>query len=93
MSLSSLAIAAAEVPTAPPAGGAALDQVIVASVAASVLTTALVLAGLAHRAGRFGGLRRLAAWAEGFSGYPGWVAIPAAVTTVSLLLAVFGMYW
>jgi len=93
MDLFSLAIAAAEAPAAPPAGGAALDQVIVASVAASLLTTALVLAGLAHRAGRFGGLRRLAAWAEGFSGYPGWVAIPAATTTVSLLLAVFGMYW
>ncbi len=94
MNLSSLAIAAANAPAAaPPAGGAALDQVILASVAASVLTAALVLAGLAHRAGRFDGLRRLAGWAERISGYPGWVAIPAAVTTVSLLLAVFGMYW
>ena len=94
MSLSSIAPALAAAPAAaPPAGGAALDQVILASVAASFLTTALVLAGLAHRARRFDGLRRLAAWAEGFSGYPGWVAIPAALTTVSLLLAVFGMYW
>jgi hypothetical protein len=93
MNLSLLLTAAVEAPAAPPAGGAALDQVVLASVAASVLTTILVLAGMAHRAGRFGGLRRLAAWAESFSGYPGWVAVPAAVTTVSLLLAVFGMYW
>jgi hypothetical protein len=94
MNLSSIAFALAQAPAAaPPAGGAALDQVIIASVAASLLATALVLAGLAHRAGRFGGLRRLSAWAEDFSGYPGWVAIPAAITTVSLLLAVFGMYW
>lgn len=78
---------------APPAGGAALDQVAIASVAASMLTAALVLAGFAHRAGRFDGLRRLSAWAERISGYPGWVAVPAAITTVSLLLAVFGMYW
>ncbi|HEU5142992.1 MAG TPA: hypothetical protein VFU04_07540 [Solirubrobacterales bacterium] len=78
---------------APPAGGAALDQVVIASVAASIVTAALVLAGFAHRAGRFEGLRRLAAWAERISGYPGWVAVPAAITTVSLLLAVFGMYW
>jgi hypothetical protein len=93
VNLFSLALAVAQAPSAPPAGGAALDQVAIASVGASLLTAALVLAGLAHRAGRFGGLRRLAAWAEGFSGYPGWVAIPAAMTTVSLLLAVFGMYW
>jgi hypothetical protein len=86
-------LSAVNAPAAPPAGGAALGQVVIASVAASVATTLLVLAGLAHRSGRFGGLRRLAAWAEAFSGYPGWVAVPAAITTVSLLLAVFGMYW
>jgi hypothetical protein len=94
MSLPSLLIAAAQAPAAaPPAGGAAIDQVVIASVAASVVTAALVLAGFAHRAGRFDGLRRLAAWSEDLSGYPGWVAVPAAITTVSLLLAVFGMYW
>jgi hypothetical protein len=78
---------------APPAGGAALSQVLIASTAASILTAALVLAGFGHRSGRFQWLSRLCAWAERVSGLPGWVAIPAAIATTSLLVAVFGMYW
>jgi hypothetical protein len=85
-------LAAAEA-AAPPAGGAALSQVLIASTAASLVTAALVLAGLGHRSDRFQGLRRLSAWAERISGFPGWVAIPAAIATTSLVVAVFGMYW
>ena len=37
---------------APPAGGAALDQVILATAGAVLLTAALVCLGLGHRSGR-----------------------------------------
>jgi len=91
--LTPLAQLAATAQAAPPAGGAALDQIVIATVAASLVSAALVYAGFSHRSGRFDGLRRLAAWAERISGYPGWVAVPAAIATTSLLTAVFGMYW
>lgn len=78
---------------APPAGGATLGQVAIASTAAMVLTAALLYIGFGYRAGRLGWLRRFAARAEERSGYPSWVAIPASIATASLLIALFGMYW
>jgi hypothetical protein len=78
---------------APPAGGATLGQVAIASTAAMVLTAVLLYIGFGYRAGRLGWLRRLAAWSERVGGYPAWVGIPAVVATVSLLIALFGMYW
>jgi hypothetical protein len=85
------ALAAQDAP--PPAGGAALGQVIGASLAASLITAALLYVGFGHRAGRVRWLGRLAAWSERVSGYPRWVAIPSAIATTSLVTAVFGMYW
>ncbi|HEX3240772.1 MAG TPA: hypothetical protein VHR18_11650, partial [Solirubrobacterales bacterium] len=78
---------------APPAGGAALGQVIGASLAASLVTAALLYVGFAHRSGRIQRLGRLAARAERASGHPGWVVIPSLIATTSLLVALFGMYW
>ncbi len=78
---------------APPAGGATLGQVAIASTAAMLLTAALLYIGFGYRAGRVTWLRRLGAWAEGFSGYPAWVGIPIGIATSSLLVALFGMYW
>jgi hypothetical protein len=78
---------------APPAGGATLGQVVIASAAAMVLTAVLLYIGFGYRAGRVGWLRRLAAWSEQVGGYPAWVGVPAVVATVSLLIALFGMYW
>jgi hypothetical protein len=78
---------------AAPAGGAELGQVVLASLAASLLTAALLYYGLGHRSGRVAALSRAAAWSERRSGMPGWVALPAAVATASLLIALFGMYW
>jgi hypothetical protein len=78
---------------APPAGGATLGQVVIASLAATLLTAALLYIGFGYRAGRVAWLRRLGAWAEGFSGYPAWVGIPVGIATTSLLIALFGMYW
>ena len=78
---------------APPAGGAALDQIILATAGAMVMTGALLFLGLGHRSGRVPYLGRVAAFAERVSGMPGWVALPSAVATVSLLTAFLGFLW
>jgi hypothetical protein len=77
----------------PPAGGAALGEVILASAAALVLTVSLLVLGLGHRSGRVKVLGRAADTIGRWSGTPGWVALPSAVATASLVTAVFGMYW
>jgi hypothetical protein len=79
--------------TDPPAGGAELAQVAIASLAATLLTAALLYLGFGYRAGRVAWLRRFADWVEDFSGYPAWVGIPVGIATSSLLIALFGMYW
>jgi len=78
---------------APPAGGAEIGQIVIATTAATIVTAALLFLGLGHRSGRVRILQRLADHSERTSGMPGWVAFPSAVATVSLLTAVFGMYW
>ena len=78
---------------APPAGGAALDQVILATAGALLLTAALLYLGLGHRSGRVPYLGRLAAFSERVSGLPGWVALPSAVAAGSLLMAFLGFLW
>ncbi|HET7454977.1 MAG TPA: hypothetical protein VFJ76_05595 [Solirubrobacterales bacterium] len=77
----------------PPAGGAEIAQIVIATVAATVVTCALLFLGLGHRSGRTQILQRLADHGERASGFPGWVAFPSAVATASLLIALFGMYW
>jgi hypothetical protein len=78
---------------APPAGGAEIGQIVIATTAATIVTAALLFLGLGHRSGRVQILQRFADHSERTSGMPGWVAFPSAVATVSLLTAVFGMYW
>ena len=82
-------LAAAE----PPAAGAALDQVLIATAAAALLTAALLHFGLGHRSGRSRLLGRAAAWSERVTAMPGWLALPSMIAGVSLLTALFGMYW
>jgi hypothetical protein len=79
--------------TAPPAGGAELGQVAIASFAAMLLTGALLYLGFGHRSGRVKVLQRWATFAERASGIPGWAALPSAIATASLTTALFGMYW
>jgi hypothetical protein len=78
---------------APPAGGAEIGQIVIATTAAAIVTAALLYLGLGHRSGRVKILQHLADRAERTSGLPGWVALPSALATVSLLTALFGMYW
>ncbi|MDQ3725155.1 MAG: hypothetical protein M3335_04565 [Actinomycetota bacterium] len=77
----------------PPAGGAELAQIAIATFAASIVTAALLFLGFGHRTGRTQVLQRLADHAEKASGMPGWVSFPSVIATVSLLTALFGMYW
>src|SRR5919201_4333689 len=77
----------------PPAGGAAIGQVVGATAAATLLTTALLVLGMRHRDGRGRLLSRAADTLSGLSGLPGWAILPSAVATVGLLAAVFGLYW
>ena len=77
----------------PPAGGAAIDQIVIATVAAMVVTGALFALGYGHRTGRWDVLTRLGAFAERKSGLPGWAALPAAIISLTLVVALFGMLW
>lgn len=76
-----------------PAKGAPLDQVVIATLAATAATAAVIWVGMAHRSGRITWLSRLAAFTERMSSIPGWAALPAFVAGMSQLVAVFGFYW
>ena len=76
-----------------PAGGAAAQELIVATIVGGVLGAALFVLGAAHRRGRIQSLTRLGAFSERVSGLPAWASLPMAITGGSLLLAVFGFYW
>lgn len=78
-----------------PAGGAALDQIIIATSGAAILTAALLVFGYGHRTGRIGLPARLAALSERGPGrgLPGWAALPSVVAFLSLVTALLGMYW
>src|SRR5689334_3209300 len=76
-----------------PAGGAAIGQIVIATVGATIVTAVLLWLGMGHRSGKVAVLGNLAAFSERISGLPGWVALPAGVATTSLITAVFGMYW
>ena len=77
----------------PSAGGAAIDQIVIATVAAMIVTGALFALGYGHRTGRWDVLTRLGDYAERKSGLPGWAALPAAIITATLVVALFGMLW
>jgi hypothetical protein len=79
--------------SSPPAGGAAIDQVIIATAGAMIATAALLMLGIGHRTGRFGLLGWGANLASRVSGLPAWAALPAGVAAGALVLALFGMLW
>src|SRR6476620_9593578 len=76
-----------------PAGGAALGQVALATAGALVLSVAISWLGMGHRSGKVPYLGRAADLTERLSGLPGWAALPLALATSSLLVALLGMYW
>src|SRR3954451_7501273 len=91
-----VALAGAPVASAasqPPAAGAGLDQVALATGGATIATAILLWICMSHRSGRIKWLGRLAAFAEKETGVAGWSSLPGAMLGISLLTAVFGMYW
>ena len=76
-----------------PAGGAAIGEVILASVIGLVLTAALLGLVWLHRTGRSQVLTRAGTRLGKATGVPPWVALPTVLTTASLLCALFGMLW
>jgi hypothetical protein len=76
-----------------PAGGAALDQVAIATGGAMAASLAVWWIIRGHRSGSVGLLGRAAAIAGRIGGLPGWTALPTFVATASLLVALLGMYW
>ena len=81
---------------ADPARGAPMQDLIPAAVVALGAVIALALIARAHRAGRFRGVSALGGLASrhpALRDLPPWAALPIAVTTASLLTAVFGFYW
>ncbi len=77
----------------PPAGGAELTQVLIATAGAVVLTALLLYLAVGHRSGRVKHLSRAASFWERVSGTPGWVAVPTGVIITFLIAALFGMLW
>src|SRR5437868_3011122 len=78
---------------AKPAGGAATQDIVLATAGALILTTAVVVIGVRYRGGGVKWLHRLADFAEKQWGLPPWVSLAGEVASVSLLVALFGMYW
>ena len=78
---------------AKPAGGAALDQVIIATAGALLATAIVVWLVHQHRSGRAGALTKLSDFSERISGLPGWAALPNGVGGGALMIALLGMYW
>src|SRR5919198_6571604 len=76
-----------------PAGGAALDQVAIATGGGLALSALVAWIALGHRSGKVPYLGRAAAFSERVSGLPGWAALPSAIAVASLLVALLGMYW
>jgi hypothetical protein len=84
-----LAVAAA----AKPAGGAALDQVAIATAGATVASLVVYWLINSHRRGRSQLLERAGRFAQGVSGLPAWAALPTGLGGGALLVALLGMYW
>jgi hypothetical protein len=76
-----------------PAGGAATADIVIATLGATILTALLLALGVGHRSGRVKVLGRVADWTEQKTGLPGWAALPGAISSAALLVALLGMYW
>ena len=76
-----------------PAGGAALDEVVLATALGAGLTAALLGLVWLHRTRRSTVLTRIGTRLGTATGVPAWVALPTVLVTVSLLTALLGMLW
>ena len=79
--------------SAEPAGGAALDQVVIATTGATIATLLLLWLIWGHRSGRVALLGAAADRAARVARLPAWAALPAGLAGASLFVALVGMYW
>lgn len=77
----------------PAAGGAALDQVIGLTIAATLITGVLLVIAWAHRTHRIEWVQRAGDTLQKRTGEPGWAAIPALFVASSLVIALLGFLW
>jgi hypothetical protein len=77
----------------PPAGGAEIVQVVIATALVGAVLAPLAVMVARHRAGRPTLLGRAAAVGERLTGLPGWAALPSIISAAALITALFGMYW
>ncbi len=77
----------------PPAAGAALGEVVGATAGVGLVSLGLLAVAVAHRTRHTTVLTRAAQGAGRLVGRPGWAALPSLVTSVALLIALFGMLW
>ena len=77
----------------PSAGGAELGQVFLATFLITGAYAALAILGLRHRSGKGRALGRAAGAVARVSNLPPWAALPIGVATISLIVALVGMYW
>ncbi|MDV6011457.1 hypothetical protein [Haloechinothrix sp. LS1_15] len=76
-----------------PAGGAALDQVLIAFGIFVLIVVPLVWLGMAERRGKRTLLGKLADWAARRTGLPRWTALPMGTALLSGVAALVGVYW
>jgi hypothetical protein len=76
-----------------PAGGAATQDIVLATGGALILTTLVVVTGVLYRGGHVRWLHKLADFSERQWGVPAWVALSGEIASVSLIVALLGMYW
>jgi hypothetical protein len=77
----------------PPAAGAELGQVVIATSAAVILTVILVALGVAYRSGKGGLLVWVDSMSRSLGGVPGWAGFPALLALLFLAPALFGLTW
>ena len=89
-----LTLLSSATPPSPPAGGFSEEDLGYAGAAAGFMTMILLMGGLGHRAG----MVPVIAWFDRFAeritgGHPGWSSMPCGLAIMSLITALFGLYW
>lgn len=78
---------------APPAGGAALDQVLIAAAAFAVIYIPIGIFLMRERDGKSTVIGRLADRVAAIDGLPRWAGLPGYLAVAALLSCAFGVYW
>jgi hypothetical protein len=85
--------AAAHIKGPSSSGGGEIGEVVGGTIASLLIIAGMVLLSVQYRRGGATRLRRLGAFAERHTGLPAWASLPLGVHGLSLVIAVFGMYW